>query len=106
MTSFREFLTMYEMITLNTNLVWRTYDIVSHIKERHVRSALKVLGFGYAGELALPEVQARYALGRRMAWELLGAWWLLTQLEAGRHMKVPLRGSRAGYPTGEAPTPA
>lgn len=104
MTTFRDFIAMYNTITLNTNMTWRAYDIVPSIKERHVRMALKNLGLSYAGELALPEAMARYGLKRKECYEVLGAWWLLSQIEGGRLMKVPLRGvgggQSGGIPTG------
>lgn len=90
--TFKEFLYKYREGTLDTDAAWRAYDIESSINAGHVGKALKALGFGYAGDLALSTFMAQYGIAdRREAWRALAYWWLLTQINLGRRMNVPLR---------------
>jgi len=91
--TFPEFLALRNLNLLNTIVAWRAYDIVGYIRRRHVVSALKALGYDYAGELAIPEVMAHYGINNRTeATQVLGAWWLVSQIETGQRFRgLPLR---------------
>lgn len=93
--TFREFLASWlgDNGTLDSDAAWRAYDIPS-VPSHHayIRKALKALGLAYAGELALPEFMARYGLtDRAQAEHALTAWWLWSQIDAGRRVRVPKR---------------
>lgn len=100
--TFPEFLYAVQTGEINKDAAWRAYDIMGAAKSGHTRRgkkaryveyALKRLGMAYAGELALSEFCARYAVDAEAAPTLLGAWWLWSGIDAGRAMGVPLRGT-------------
>lgn len=90
--TFADFLRSYRADTLDDFAGWRAYDIQGNVRPAHTQAALKLLGFTYAGELAVPEVMARYGLTDRPEAEaILGAWWALRQIEGGMRFRWPLR---------------
>lgn len=97
--TFPEFLAAYRAGTLNQDAAWRAYDIAGNVSTRVTSSinrltyyALKRLGMSYAGELALPEFMARYAISTpEEARTILACWWLWSGIDAGRAMGVPKR---------------
>lgn len=96
MTSITHFLHLRRQGRLDDFTVWRAYDIPGNIRERHVKAALKALCLGYAGELALSHFMALYEVPTVAEARLvLGSWWLLTQIEKGRRLRLPKRGPGA-----------
>lgn len=84
--TFREFLAAWRGNTLVESATWRAYDFENYVCARHVRKALKALSLSYAGEHAIPEFMARYALTDRKEAEIMvGAWWLMVQIDENRH---------------------
>lgn len=81
---FRDFLDAYRANTLRQRTAWRAYDIPGASHPRYSKKALKLLGFNYAGELALSEFRARYAIGSDdEARAILAQWYVLREVEAG-----------------------
>lgn len=99
--TFPEFLEAYESGNLEQDAAWRAYDIPVAVRPVHIRSALKQLRLQYAGELAIPEFQARYGITERWRAEgILGAWYLWSAIDAGRAVRVPLKNAaRRGVPS-------
>lgn len=87
--NFAQFVHKYRTGGLDDDAAWRAYDFKSSVKPRHIKSALKALNLSYAGEHAIPQFMALYALplegmSRVEAETALGAWWLWSQVDAGR----------------------
>jgi hypothetical protein len=96
MISINHFLFLYRHEQLDEFAAWRAYDIMASVRDRHVRAALKALCLNYAGELALQHFMALYEVPTVSEARLvLGAWWLLTQIEKGRRLRLPKRGQDA-----------
>lgn len=102
--TFNQFLTLHRANGLNVDAAWRAYDIPGSVRELHTRHALKYLNFAYAGENALSQCMAWFGMTctAEEARAILGAWWLWSQIAAGRHMKVPKR----SHPSAGAEKPA
>lgn len=87
--TFNQFIRKYREGTLDDDAAWRAYDFKASVKDRHVKKALKAIGLAYAGELAVPHFMALYSMplegmSRVEAETALGAWWLWSQVDAGR----------------------
>lgn len=85
---FKEFLHAYRTEKLDERAAWRAYNVLQAVKAHHALKGLRALGYKYAGELSLPTFMAQYGVTDRMeAQTILGAWWLLRELEAGGRPK-------------------
>lgn len=95
MMLFVEFARKYQKGTLDDDASWRAYDIPAAVTRRHMQSALKSLGFSYAGGWALSEFCAVYGIDPSEAPALLGAWWVWRSVAGhGRGIR-PMVGFRA-----------
>jgi hypothetical protein len=104
--NFNQFLFAWREGTLWSDAAWRAYDIPAVVKRRHAKYALKALGLAYAGELAISHFMALYEVpSRQDAQAVLGSWWLWSQIDRGRHPRVPLRKARTGPVAGGGPLP-
>jgi hypothetical protein len=89
---FKDFLAKWRTNMLDTDATWRSYEILKAAGPEHVPKALKALGLGYAGDLALPHFMALYGVNDRLEAEaMLGSWWLLNRLSKSRVERVPRR---------------
>lgn len=84
---FLEFLILCDKYGLHSNATWRAYDIPNAVTSRHTKLALKLLGMGYAGELAMSAVVTAYRIDPAKAPLLLGSWWVLRQIEQGKRVR-------------------
>lgn len=91
-TNFNYFLHRWRNKALDRDVTWRGYEILAAVQPRHVQAAIKALGLGYAGELAIPHFCELYEVPSwDLAREILGAWWVWSRLTQGRRLRVPKR---------------
>jgi hypothetical protein len=101
MMSFKDFIDDYRDGSINNNVTWRAYDIESAVRPSHIRNALSRLGYLYAGELAIPTVQAHYKIESLDSTRaLLGYWWLLYQASIGNRGQLKVRKAKIKPPGG------
>ena len=105
LSSFAEFLQAYATGEIKKDVTWRAYLIEKHWSAIHVKHALKRLGYAHCGELGLGECAAQFGLTPAMAGEALGCWWVWSQIDQGRHLRVPKRAGPS-LVTGEIVSPA
>jgi hypothetical protein len=98
---YREFLVAHRDGTLDQRAEWRAYDIPKAVNAGHVSQALRALGFGYSGELALATFMAQYGVPTvGEADDTLGAWWVYTRVASGRRVVGLQRRSPGGLDGG------
>jgi hypothetical protein len=91
-----DFVKAWHAKTLDDNVSWRAYDIVSAVTPAHTQKAFKDVAPGVPKDFQVSYVANALGLGTEDVPAIMGAWWVLRQIEAGKRVRGLKRRAAGG----------